>query len=70
MACADATAHSPASLALMVAAVISVSVLAVYRLSSAFRKRAERISWRNAVVKGKVLVIFFQIALMIPNAYG
>jgi hypothetical protein len=70
MACADATAHSPASIALMVAVAISVCVLAAYKLSAAFRKRAERIPWRSVVVKGKVLVIFFQIALMIPNVYG
>jgi hypothetical protein len=70
MACADATAHSPASIALMAAAAIAVCVLVAYKLSAAFRKRAERIPWRSVVVKGKVLVIFFQIALMIPNAYG
>ena len=70
MACDDATAHSPASIALLVAAAISVFTLAAYRLSTAFRKRTERIPWRSVIVKGKVLVIFFQTALMIPNAYG
>ena len=54
----------------MVAAAISVFILIAYKLSTAFRKRTERIPWRSVIVKGKVLVIFFQIALMIPNTYG
>ena len=70
MACDDAKAHSPASIALMVAAAISVFTLIAYKLSTAFRKRTKRIPWRSVIVKGKVLVIFFQIALMIPNTYG
>jgi hypothetical protein len=70
IACSEASAQSPASIALMVAAVLFVVVLVLFRLSAVFRKAIGRIPWRSVVVKSKIIVIFFQIALMIPQAFA
>lgn len=60
-ACSDASASSPASISLMVLAVVLVMAIVLRQCSEAFRKVLKRVPWRSVIVKSKIMVIFFQV---------
>jgi len=56
MSCDGASAHSPSSLALIVASVLVCVVVGAHKMSTRFRAFEARIQWREIVtVKGKII---------------
>jgi hypothetical protein len=70
MSCSDASLNSPASVATIAGAAVLLAACVLFRASALFRKKVTAFPWRSIIVKGKIVVIFFQIAMLIPDVYG
>jgi hypothetical protein len=70
MSCSDASLNSPASVATIAGAAVLLAACVLFRASALFRKKVTALPWRSIIVKGKIVVIFFQIAMLIPDVYG